>query len=68
MAQGPIELIAQAGIAGILLWYIVQRLDKIQDAIASLVQLYTIIITSLPDVKKRAKEDAEAINRKVHEK
>lgn len=62
------ELLAGTGIAGIMLWYIVQRLDKIQAALASLAQLHTILILSLPDIKKRAKDDAEAINQQVQEK
>lgn len=51
-----------------MLWYIVQRLDKIQAALASLAQLHTILILSLPDIKKRAKDDAEAINKQVQDK
>lgn len=53
------------GMGGLLLWYVVKRLDRIQEVQAALVQMYTILITSLPDVKKRVKDEAEAINQRV---
>lgn len=56
---------ANLGVSGLLLWYVVKRLDRIQEVQAALVQMYTILITSLPDVKKRVKDEAEAINQRV---
>jgi hypothetical protein len=57
--------ILNLGMGGLLLWYVVKRLDRIQEVQAALVQMYTILITSLPDVKKRVKDEAEAINQRV---
>lgn len=57
--------ILNLGMGGLLLWYVVKRLDRIQEVQAYLVQMYTILITSLPDVKKRVKDEAEAINQRV---
>lgn len=56
---------ANLGVSGLLMWYVVKRLDRIQEVQAALVQMYTILITSLPDVKKRVKDEAEAINQRV---
>jgi hypothetical protein len=58
--------ILNLGMGGLLLWYVVKRLDRIQEVQAALVQMYTILITSLPDVKKRVKDEAEAINQRVN--
>jgi hypothetical protein len=63
--QTLLTIITNAGFGGLMLYYVVRRLDKIQDTQSGLVQLYTILITSLPDVKKRAKDDADAINQRV---
>lgn len=61
-----IGAILNLGMGGLLLWYVVKRLDRIQEVQAYLVQMYTILITSLPDVKKRSKDEAEAINQRVN--
>lgn len=61
-----IQLFTQVGMGGLLLWYVVRRLDKIQDTLADNIRLYTILITSLPDVKRRSKDDAEAINKRIN--
>lgn len=58
--------ILNLGMGGLLLWYVVKRLDRLQEVQANLVQMYTILITSLPDVKKRSKDEAEAINQRVN--
>lgn len=65
----PIKLL-DYGIAvfvlGIILFRLEKRLDKIAEALSGLVQQYTILITSLPEVKKRAREEAKEINERIN--
>ena len=62
MDQALIKQFAEYGAFGLFAFYILKRLDKVTEMQAGLIQLYTILITSLPEMKKRSKDEAERIN------
>lgn len=62
------EIAAQLGIGGvaliILMKWVIPKLDKLNDRVAEMGTVITLLITSLPDIKQRAKEEAKRLHEK----
>jgi hypothetical protein len=52
----------------ILFTIIIPALEKIKERLADLGTSITLLITSLPEIKRRAKEEAETLRERFHDK
>lgn len=63
-----VEIVADIGAGGvallILVKWVIPKLDKLNDKIAEMGTVITLLITSLPDIKQRAKEEAKRLHEK----
>lgn len=66
-----VEIVADLGTGGvallILMKWVIPKLDKISDRMAEMGTAITLLITSLPDVKQRAKEEAKRLHEKFRD-
>lgn len=66
------KLLADFGLSAVVLviffTIIIPRLERIMERLGDLGTSITLLITSLPEIKRRAKEEAETLRERFHEK
>lgn len=67
-----IKYLGEYGLAAVVLvilfTMVLPKLDKIRDTLADIGMVVTLLITSLPEIKKRTKEEAERLRGRFDDK
>jgi len=66
------KLLAEHGLSAVVLvilfTIIIPKLERVMERLGDFGTALTLLITSLPEIKKRAKEEADTLRERFHDK